>query len=128
MRLPLTILPGDYTIVKLPSGSEIPDWVDRTRFYSITDTGDEYSVICAGEGLPETYPHECSMKIFKVDKQLEFSETGVISSIAAPLAEKKIPIFTISTFNTDYILIKMEHAYDAADVLKDYHDVDYYSW
>lgn len=128
MRLPVTIMPGDYTIVKLQSGSEIPEWVDRTRFYSITDTGEECTVICAGEGLPENYPHECSMKIFRIEKRIEFSETGIISSIASPLAERKIPVFTISTFDNVYFFIKMEHAYEAADVLKDFHDIDYYSW
>lgn len=127
-RLPISVLPGDYTIIRLNSGSEIPEWVDRSRFYSITDTGEEFSVICSGEGLPEGYPHECSMKIFRIDRKLEFSETGIINSIAAPLAEKRIPIFTLSTFDTDYFLIKMEHALRAVEALKDYHDVDYYGW
>ncbi|HOP63977.1 MAG TPA: ACT domain-containing protein [Spirochaetota bacterium] len=128
MRLPITILPGDYTILRLPSGSEIPEWVDRSRFYSITDTKSEYSVICSGEGLPEEYPHECSMKIFKIEKKMEFSETGIISSITAPLAEKGVPVFTLSTFDTDYFLIKMEHALRAVEVLKEFHDIDYYGW
>ncbi len=128
MRLPITILSGDYTIVKIPSGSEIPEWVDRTRFYSITDTGDECTVVCAGEGLPESYPHECSMKIFKVDIELQFSDTAIISSVAPPLADREIPIFVLSTFDTVYFFIKMEHSYEAADILKEFHDIDYYGW
>ena len=128
MRLKIKILPGDFTIFKLPSGSIIPDWVDRGRFYSITDTGEEMSIICSGEGTPEEYPHECSMKIFKIDAELEFSMTGVLDSITAPLAENRIPIFTISTFNTDYIFIKMEHSTRAVQALEPFHDIEYYGW
>lgn len=128
MRLPITILSGDYTIVKIPSGSAIPEWVDRTRFYSITDAGDECTVVCAGEGLPEEYPHECSMKIFKIDMKLNFSDSGIISSVAAPLADHGIPIFILSAFGTVYFFIKMEHSYEAADILKEFHDIDYYGW
>lgn len=128
MRLKIKILPGDYTIFKLPSGSDTPDWVDKSRFYSITDTGEELSLICSGEGTPEDYPHECSMKIFKVDAELEFSMTGILNSITAPLAKQKIPVFTISTFNTDYIFIKMEHANRAVQALEPFHDIEYYGW
>lgn len=128
MRLKIKILPGDYTIFKLPSGSDIPEWVDKTRFYSVTDTGEEMSVICSGEAAPEEYPHECSMKIFKIDAELEFSLTGVLNSVTSPLAENKIPVFTVSTYNTDYFLIKMEHAVRAAEALEPFHDIDYYGW
>lgn len=128
MRLKIKILPGDYTVFKLPPGSEIPPWVDRTRFYSITDTGEEMSVICSGEAVPEVYPHECSMKIFKIDQELEFSMTGILNSVTSPLAEKKIPVFTVSTFSTDYFFIKMEHASRAVEALEQLHDIDYYGW
>ncbi len=128
MRLKIKILAGDYTIFKLPAGSAIPEWVDRKRFYSVTDTGEEMSIICSGEGTPEEYPHECSMKIFKIDAELEFSLTGVLNSITAPLAENRIPLFTLSTFNTDYFLIKMEHANSAVKALEPFHDIEYYGW
>ncbi len=128
MKLKIKILPGDYTIFKLPAGSKLPDWVDKTRFYSMTDTGEETSVICSGEGTPENFPHQCSMKIFKIDAEIDFSLTGVINSVTAPLAAKKIPLFSISTFNTDYFFIKMEHAERAVEALKPFHDIDYYSW
>lgn len=128
MRLKIKILPGDYTVFKLPAKTEIPEWVDRNRFYSITDTGEETSIICSGEGTPEDFPHECSMKIFKVDAELSFGLTGVLNSVTAPLAENSIPVFTISTFNTDYFFIKMEHANRAVDALSQFHDIDYYGW
>ncbi|HOQ11394.1 MAG: hypothetical protein BWY23_01429 [Spirochaetes bacterium ADurb.Bin218] len=128
LRLPITILPGDYTIFRLDSGSKLPDWVDTSRFYSITDTGEECTVICSGEAVPEEYPHECSMKIFKINKNLKFNETGIINSITTPLAESEIPVFVLSTFDTDYFFIKMEHAYKAVEILGKHHDVDYYSW
>ncbi len=115
-------------MLKLPSGSHVPEWVDKDRFYSITDTGEEMSVICAGEGTPEKYPHECSLKIFKIDSELAFSLTGIIHSVVAPLAEKNIPLFTVSTFSTDYFFIKMEHANKAVEALEPFHDIDYYGW
>jgi len=128
MRMTIKILPGDYTIFKLPSGSAVPQWVDRNRFYSITDTGEEMSIICSGEATPDTYPHECSLKIFKVEGELDFGLTGVLNSITTPLSENKIPLFTVSTFNTDYFFIKMEHANRAVEALKPFHDIDYYGW
>ena len=127
-RLPITILPGDYTILQMQPGSDIPDWVDKNMFWSVTDTGEEMTVISSGESVPDGYPHKCSMKIFKIDCKLDFHLTGILSSITAPLAEAGIPIFAISTFDTDYIFIEMEKAYEAAAVLSEYHDIDYYSW
>jgi len=124
VRLPISTLPGDYSIVKLPSGSDIPHWVDRSSFYSISDTGDEFSVVCAGGVVPEGYIMESGMKLFRIDKKLEFSETGIISSIALPLAESGISIFVISTFNTDYFLIRKDCCHKAAEILREYHDID----
>ena len=128
IKLPITILPGSYTISRLPSGSAIPEWVDKNRFWSATDTGEEMSIICSGEAVPEDYPHRCSMKIFKINSKLDFDLTGILNAITTPLAEKGIPVFTVSTFDTDYFLIQMERANDAVEALSPYHEIDYYSW
>lgn len=124
MRLKIKILPGDYSVFKLPSGSQVPDWVNRTGFYSITDTGEELSIISSGKAGDENCPCESGMTLFKIDAELDFSLTGILNSVTAPLADNKIPVFTLSTFNTDYFLVRTEYVDKAVDALEQFHDID----
>jgi hypothetical protein len=93
-------------VCRLSSGSTIPDWALLGEFCSITNTSDELSVVCDSDYIPEKFPREGHFKCFKIDEILDFSLIGVLAALTQTLAEVGISVFVISTYNTDYILIK----------------------
>ena len=113
-NLPLTLQPGRLTVCQLPAEAPLPAWAAHaTAFVSITRTAEELSIVCT-EGLaPEDVKQEPGWRAFQVRGPLDFGLTGILASLLDPLAKAKISIFAISTFNTDYVLVK-EPAVDAA--------------
>src|SRR5579872_122767 len=110
----------ELSICKLILGSAIPGWIWESPFYAITKTAEELSLVCEQDKvIPDpAMKQENGWKCLQVVGLLDFSLTGILSSIAQPLAENKISIFAISTYDTDYILIKKEHFEEAQTVLK----------
>ncbi len=78
-------------------------------FYSVTLTVDETSLVCSEELIPADIPSEKYFRIFKVEGPLEFDLTGILASLLKPLADAGIPVFTLSTYDTDYLMIKEEN-------------------
>jgi len=76
------------------------------RFSSVTRTADELSVVASEEFLPRADRLERGWRCFMAEGPLEFSAVGILSSLAGPLAAAKISVFAISTYDTDYILVK----------------------
>ncbi len=93
-------------VCRLEPQSEIPAWVNKSRFFSITKTSDELSIVCEQALVPADMKAETDWKGFRVVGTLDFSLTGILAAIANPLAQEKISIFAISTFDTDLVLIK----------------------
>lgn len=87
-------------------------------FYSITRTADELSIFCDSQSVPEELDKSEGWRAFRVAGQLDLDLTGIISQLAVPLAAKQIPIFSISTHDTDYILVQEFQLEDALDVLR----------
>jgi hypothetical protein len=107
--LKLTSLEGTFRIHRLETGAVLPKGVFSSRFYAITKTEDELSVV-APEGIKlEGGKSEGGWVALKVAGPLEFSETGLLAGLANTLAGAGVPIFAISTFDTDYILLKQEN-------------------
>ncbi|SDS92653.1 hypothetical protein SAMN05444162_2622 [Paenibacillaceae bacterium GAS479] len=111
----LALMDSTFAIVKLPSNAEVPSWADQGEFYSITRTSEELSIVCSTSVIPNNTEGEIEQdwKCIKVEGVLDFGLTGILASLANPLAEQEISIFAISTFNTDYLLIK-QHSIDKA--------------
>jgi uncharacterized protein len=99
-------LNGSYNIHRLKPGTALPKALFTSHFYSISQTEDELSVVAPLAIKLEAEKTEPGWSVLKVAGPLEFSETGILAGIAATLAEAGISIFTISTFDTDYILVK----------------------
>ena len=115
----LKILESTFSIMKLPSTEKIPSWALNPDVFSITRTDEELSIVFPSEylSLNEVMEDvEDDWKCIKVEGVLDFNLTGILSSLAKPLAESKISIFAISTFNTDYLLIK-SHSIEKAKVV-----------
>lgn len=115
----LKILDSTFSVVRLPPTESIPMWALNADVFSITRTDEELSIVCPSECLAineALEDVENDWKCIKVEGVLDFSLTGILASLTSPLAENKISIFAISTFNTDYLLIKT-HSIEKAKVV-----------
>jgi uncharacterized protein len=113
----LRLLPGRYAACRLAADADVPTWASGS-FCSVTRTPDELSVVCAEDLIAEGTKCEGGLRVFQVVGPLEFSLTGVLSSIAGPLAAAGVSIFAIATFDTDYVLVKEENLAKAEDSLR----------
>ena len=97
---------GDLTVCKPVSVRDIRLTDD---FYFIGRTDEEISLVCRTECTPAaTVAREDGWQGFRIEENLDFSITGILSKLSAVLAENRIGIFAVSTYNTDYILVKKE--------------------
>lgn len=107
MKLKLIILNGSYTLSRFANVSDVPDIIKDSDFYSITKTKDEVSVVSKQvDRIDNAEKINTGWKIIKVSGPLDFSLTGIIAGISGILNENKIPILTISTYDTDYFMVK----------------------
>lgn len=104
--LTMRLLRGKYGVCRLDKTDLVPQWVQNSDFFSITRTLDELSIICTEESIPNYTKCEKDWRILKIEGPLDFSLIGILASISTILAQKGISIFAISTFDTDYILVK----------------------
>ncbi|MGD1216491.1 MAG: ACT domain-containing protein, partial [Terriglobales bacterium] len=104
---------------RLASDARIPAWAseDEGKFFCVVRTGDELSIVCAEDRIPDGVRAERGWLALKLEGPFPFVMTGVLASFLQPLAEAEIPIFAISTFDTDYVLIKPEHLEAAVEAL-----------
>jgi hypothetical protein len=103
-------LRGPYAIVRLTPDAPVPEWATRGDFTSITRTTDELSIVCPADKLPAKANSPEHWICLKVEGPFPFSLTGVLLSFIEPLSDKGIPIFAISTYDTDYVLVQEEFA------------------
>ena len=104
--LTMKLLNEKYGVCRLNKTELIPDWVKNSNFFSITKTEDELSIVCCEDIVPTEIKCEKDWRVLKIEGPLDFSLIGILSSISTILAQKVISIFAISTFDTDYILVK----------------------
>jgi hypothetical protein len=107
-------MPGEYAVWQLPPDAPLPS-VDPLDFLSITRTAAELSVVSSSAAVPAGVPAETGWRCLHVVGPLSFELTGILASLSAPLARSEIPIFVVSTFDTDYLLLR-SHDLDRASV------------
>jgi hypothetical protein len=93
-------------------------WIAAADFVSITQTIDELSIVCREANVPSDVKADRGWRALKVAGPLDLALTGVLASLVNPLAEAQINIFAISTFDTDYLLVKGYNLAGACDVLR----------
>jgi len=117
MKPSLVILANEFSVCRLdPNADYIPDF--SNWFLSITKTEDELSVVCEESKAPPGSRSEPGWKCLKVEGPLDFGLTGILSGISGVLAGNEISIFAVSTFDTDYILLKKHSLSLAIKALK----------
>lgn len=124
MQLTLSALTSTFSIYKLNPETVIPSKVYTSAFFSLTKTTDELSLVCQSEiFIDQIMNVENDWRAFKVEGPLDFALTGILAALSAVLAQAGVSIFAISTFDTDYILMKEENFDKAKEVLACYHTV-----
>ena len=101
----LSRYPETLAVVKLGPGTEVPAWAESSSIFSVTATATETSVVCAARSVPKKSVHQRPFTAFEVEGPLDFALTGILAGLLAPLAEAGISVFTLSTFDTDWILV-----------------------
>ena len=111
-------LAGAYAVVRLAPDASVAEWAMKGEFTSITRTADELSIVCLADHLPRDIDSQHHWICLKLEGPFPFSQTGVLLSFIEPLSSKGIPIFAISTYDTDYVLIQEEFAGMALECLQ----------
>jgi hypothetical protein len=126
-RLQYRVIRTPLVVCRLAPDTDISTWASKAEFFSATRTRDELSIVCSEEACvelfraddqsPDASRVERGWIALKLEGPFPFSMTGVLVSFLHPLAEAQIPIFAISTFATDYVLIKQNDLKQAVKAL-----------
>ena len=116
--LTLQIFEPELAICRLPPTSPIPAWIGDRDFVSVTRTPDELSIVCYEAQVPGEVKAERNWRMLGIKGPLDFSMTGVLASLVSPLSDAGIAVFAISTYNTDYLLVKTDRFERAMEILK----------
>jgi hypothetical protein len=103
--LRLKVLPDELSVWRLAADAPQPAF-EPGSFLSLTRTQDELSIVSLTADVPPGARAEAGWRCLKVEGPLAFEMTGVLAALSAPLAKAKIPIFVVSTYDTDYLLVK----------------------
>ena len=107
-RLQLSTLPENYAIVGLSRDVQLPAWATQGSFFSVTRTNDELSIIVEESRVPAGLQFQGGWRVIKVHGPFMLSEVGVLASLVGPLAAARVSVLTITTFDTDYLLVAAE--------------------
>ena len=117
LTLDLVLDSTPLAIARLAADAAVPAWADGPGFVAVTRTGDELSIVAPGARVPAGVRAEGPFVAFCVQGTLDFGLVGIVASLATPLAGAGIPIFVVSTFDTDYVLVAADRAGDAVAAL-----------
>lgn len=116
--LAFTLLEDELAICRLDSGARIPPWARKSSFWSLSGSSEELSVVCGAENVPQKVKHARGWRGLKIEGPLDLQIVGVLEAIARPLTRAGVSIFAVSTFDTDYILVREKHLEKAIAVLE----------
>ncbi len=107
--------PEKLVVARLAPGAEVPDWAESSSLFSVTATATETSIVCAGRSVPKKVPQAGPFTAFAVEGTLDLTATGILAALLAPLADAEVPVFCVSTYDTDWVLVPVAQAEAAAD-------------
>jgi hypothetical protein len=114
----LDVLPGRLAVCRLAPSAAVAAWMQTGALWSATRTDAELSVVCDEGRVPDGVTAEPGWRALHVRGPLDFALTGVLADLARPLAEAGVPIFAVSTFDTDVLLVKADRLTDAVGALR----------
>jgi len=110
--LSFTVHPERLAICRLPADAAVPHWA-RGSFVTISRTANELSIVCAQQHVPAAVQQERDKVQFGIDGVVPMTTVGLLAKLCGALAAASVPVFVISTFDTDYLLVSAKH-FDAA--------------
>jgi hypothetical protein len=119
--LTLRVQPGELAVVRLPPDAHVPPWAFSPApgvLWSMTRTDEELSLVRGAEAVPSDARAERGWRALRIAGVIDFALTGILASVLGPLGEAAISIFAVSTFDTDYILVREQALAAAIDVLR----------
>jgi hypothetical protein len=114
-----TLLDGLYAVVRLGAGADVPPWAHRGAFTTIARTPHELSIVCDESGVPYDATAERGWRCLQLEGPIPFETTGVAARFTGALAARAISVFVVSTFDTDYVLVKAAKIDAAIEALRD---------
>ena len=104
--LSLSVLPETLAVCRLGPDDAVPAWARAGAFGAVTRTASELSIVCREASVPAAVTANRDWRAIAVDGTLDFALTGVLAALASPLAAAGVSIFAVSTYDTDYVLVK----------------------
>ena len=118
-HLDLKLMDVQLAVCRLEPAGDLPAWaLDAGSFSSVTRTAGECSVVCSEDVVPPGVQCERGWRIFQVAGPLDFGLTGILASIAGPLADAGVSVFALSTYDTDYVMVKAQTVDQATRALE----------
>jgi hypothetical protein len=114
----IVALEGTYAICRLEPSAALPDWLGTGPFLSITRTADELSLVCSQEAVPAGVRCERDWRCLRLAGTWDLSLVGVLAALLGPLAQAGVSVFVVSSFDTDYLLVKEHNFERAIEVLR----------
>ena len=116
----LEVHPTALAVCRLDASAPVPAWVTDTAdpLISVTRTPDELSIVVPEAAVPGSVRAETGWRALSVEGPLDLSMTGVLASLAGPLADAGFPVFVVSTYDTDWLLVKEEDLDRTVEVLR----------
>lgn len=118
LQLNLSVLDGSFSVCRLAPDTGIPRWVPTKGLVSITRTAEELSIVCQSDVVPDSVRTEGGFRVLKIEGPFDFSLTGILLAVIGPLADAGVSIFAVSTYDTDYVLVKKNELTLAVSVLQ----------
>ena len=114
----LDVLPASYAICRLSADAALPSWARSRAFSSVTRTAGELSIVCAADDVPDDVAAERGYRVLAVRGPLDFGLVGIVAALSTVLASAAISIFVVSTYDTDYLLVRGTDLERAAGALR----------
>ena len=117
--LTLSLRPGLFAVCRLAPDQALPAWLDWSAdLASVTRTADELSIVCPTDQVPDGVTAERDWRAFKVEGPLDFALIGILAELSGALAKAGVSLFALSTYDTDYLLVRSADLAGAADALR----------
>lgn len=118
-RFDIELLAGRFAVARLAPGAPLPGWATGDGLTSVTRTAAELSIVCPSAQVPSDVPHEHGFCAMFIRGPLDFGAVGVLSALSGAIAQAQVPILAISTFETDWVLVREADLPAAAQALRD---------
>ena len=118
ISLRLSLLPDTLAVCRLGPDAPVPDWAWTGEPASVTRTRDELSIVCRADAVPDGVRREDGWRCLEVQGPLDFALTGIMARLTEPLAAAGISVFVLSTFDTDYVMVRAQNLERTVDALR----------